>query len=123
MLFLNPPYLSVLNESGGRARHEKRFLVESLPHLMVGGLLIYIIPYYRLTPDICRILCDNFSDVSVWRFTDAEFKRFKQVAILGCESGVLTTRPAPTLWKSWRTRRRCCPASPSFRRGGIRFRP
>ncbi len=30
LLFLNPPYLSVLNESGGRARHEKRFLIESL---------------------------------------------------------------------------------------------
>lgn len=83
VLFLNPPYLSVLNESGNRARHEKRFLVESLNHLMIDGLLIYIIPYYRLTPDICRILCDNFSDISVWRFTDGEFKKFKQVALLG----------------------------------------
>jgi len=83
VLFLNPPYLSVLNESGNRARHEKRFLVESLCHLMVGGLLIYIIPYYRMTPDICRILCDNFTDLSVWRFTDGEFKKFSQAAVLG----------------------------------------
>ncbi|NCB35343.1 MAG: class I SAM-dependent methyltransferase, partial [Clostridia bacterium] len=37
VLFLNPPYLSVLNESGNRARHEKRFLAESLSHLMIGG--------------------------------------------------------------------------------------
>ena len=44
LLFLNPPYLSVLNESGGRARHEKRFLIESLCHLMYGGLLVYVIP-------------------------------------------------------------------------------
>ena len=83
LLFLNPPYLSVLNESGGRSRHEKKFLIESLCHLMDGGLLIYVIPYYRLTPDICRILCDNFDDLSVWRFTDGEFRRFKQVAVLG----------------------------------------
>ena len=83
LLFLNPPYLSVLNENGGRSRHEKRFLIESLPFLTLGGLLIYIIPYYRLTPDICRILQDNFEDLSVWRFTDSEFKKFKQVAILG----------------------------------------
>mgnify|MGYP001092668912 CR=1 FL=1 len=82
-LFLNPPYLSVLNESGSRARHEKRFLTESICHLMIGGLLIYIIPYYRLTPDVCRILSDNFTDLSVWRFTDTEFKMFKQAAILG----------------------------------------
>ena len=83
LLFLNPPYLSVLNENGGRSRHEKRFLIESLPFLTLGGLLIYIIPYDRLTPDICRILQDNFEDLSVWRFTDSEFKKFKQVAILG----------------------------------------
>jgi methylase of polypeptide subunit release factors len=83
LLFLNPPYLSVLNESGSRSRHEKRFLIESLPHLAYGGLLIYVIPYYRLTSDICRILCDNFRDLAVWRFTDSEFKKFKQVAILG----------------------------------------
>lgn len=83
LLFLNPPYLSVINESGGRSRHEKRFLIESLPTLMYGGLLAYVIPYYRLTPDICRILVDNFDDLSVWRFTDSEFKKFKQVAVLG----------------------------------------
>ncbi|MFI3293292.1 MAG: DUF6094 domain-containing protein [Rikenellaceae bacterium] len=82
-LFLNPPYLSVLTEGGGRARHEKRFLVESLRTLTMGGLLIYIIPYYRLTSDICRILSDNFDNLTVWRFTDSEFKKFKQVAILG----------------------------------------
>ena len=40
LLFLNPPYLSVLNESGGRARHEKRFLIESLCQMMYRGLLV-----------------------------------------------------------------------------------
>ena len=83
LLFLNPPYLSVINEGGGRSRHEKRFLIESIPTLMYGGLLIYVIPYYRLTPDICRILADNFDELTIWRFTDSEFKKFKQVAVLG----------------------------------------
>ena len=83
LLFLNPPYLSFINESGGRSRHEKRFLIESLPALAYGGLLIYVIPYYRLTPDICRILVDNFDDLTVWRFTESEFRKFKQVAVLG----------------------------------------
>lgn len=83
LLFLNPPYLSVISEGGSRTRHEKRFLIESLPHLMPGGLLIYVIPFYRMTADICRILADNLTELSVWRFTDKEFKRFKQVAILG----------------------------------------
>jgi len=83
LLFLNPPYLSVLNESGSKSRHEKRFLIESLPHLMYGGLLVYVIPYYRLTPDICRVLVDNFEGLTVWRFTDSEFKKFKQIAVMG----------------------------------------
>lgn len=81
--FLNPPYLSVLTENGGRTRDEKRFLIESIPRLMVGGLLAFIVPYYRMTDDICRIFCDNFTDVAAYRFTDSEFPKFKQIAVLG----------------------------------------
>lgn len=82
-VFLNPPYLSVMSEGGIRARHEKRFLVESLHCLMQTGILIYIIPYYRLTNDICRVLCDNFQDISVYRFVDEEFAKFKQIVVFG----------------------------------------
>ena len=97
LLFLNPPYLSVINESGGRSRHEKRFLIESIPTLMYGGLLIYVIPYYRLTSDICRVLVDNFDEFTVWRFTDSEFKKFKQIAVLGIRKKRDTGLP-DTLW-------------------------
>ena len=97
LLFLNPPYLSVINENGGRSRHEKRFLIESIPTLMYGGLLIYVIPYYRLTSDICRILVDNFGKLSVWRFADAEFKKFKQVAVMGIRKK-RGTELQDTLW-------------------------
>lgn len=82
-MLLNPPYLSVMTEEGSKARHEKRFLIESMNNLMIGGLLIYIIPYYRLTEDIARILCDNFTDVTVYKFMEDEFRKFKQIAILG----------------------------------------
>ena len=100
LLFLNPPYLSVLNESGGRARHEKRFLIESLGALALGGLLAYVIPYYRLTPDICRVLSDNFENLGLWRFTDAEFKKFKQVAVLGTRKK-RDEAPQNTQWLEW----------------------
>ncbi|MCR4720020.1 MAG: class I SAM-dependent methyltransferase [Firmicutes bacterium] len=81
-LFLNPPYLSVMTENG-RARNEKRFLVDSMHQLMKDGVLIYIIPYYRLTYDICRVICDNFQNISIYRFSDSEFSKFKQVVIFG----------------------------------------
>lgn len=97
LLFLNPPYLSILNQNGSRSRHEKRFLIESLCHLTYGGLLIYVIPFYRLTLDICRVLTDNFEDLSVWRFTDSEFQKFKQVAILGLRKR-RDTEPTDTAW-------------------------
>lgn len=70
-VFLNPPYLSVLTETGRRSRDEKRFLLESIPLLTWGGLMVYIVPYYRMTEDICRIFCDNFEQVSVHRFWTA----------------------------------------------------
>ena len=83
VLFLNPPYLSVLTEGGSRVRSEKQFLVQSIRTLMLGGLLIYIVPYYRLTTDICKILAGHFSDLSVWKFTSGEFARFHQAVVLG----------------------------------------
>ena len=82
-IFLNPPYLNKIDKDGMKTRSEKRFLVESLHHLMHDGVLIYIIPYYRLTYDICRILCDNFRNISVYRFLDDEFSKFSQIAVLG----------------------------------------
>ena len=97
LLFLNPPYLSVLNESGNKARHEKRFLIESLGCLAPGGLLVYVIPYYRLTPDICRVLVDNFENLGMWRFTDGEFKKFKQVAVMGVRKA-RDAEPQDTQW-------------------------
>lgn len=45
LMFLNPPYLSVLREGGGKTRYEKRFLIETIERLMFGGVLIYVIPY------------------------------------------------------------------------------
>lgn len=79
LLFLNPPYLQIY----GGARSEKRFLGESYDHLMMGGVLVYIIPYYRLTEDVCRFLAAHFDRLMAYRFCGAEFQKFRQVAVLG----------------------------------------
>lgn len=81
-LWLNPPYLSVPSENGSR-RLEKSFLADSIRHLQLGGIMVYIIPYYRATPDVCRVLCENFTDLRVHKFIGKEFERFKQVAFIG----------------------------------------
>lgn len=82
-VFLNPPYLNQIGKDGIKTRSEKRFLVESLHHLMTEGVLVYIIPYYRLTFNICKVLCDNLKDISVYRFLDSEFSKFSQIAVIG----------------------------------------
>lgn len=81
-LFLNPPYLAAPSQHGTK-RLEKSFLADSIRLLVNGGLLIYIIPYYRATPDVCRVLCENFENLRVYRFIGKEFERFKQVVFLG----------------------------------------
>lgn len=82
VLFLNPPYLSVRTEYGNR-RLEKSFLADGLRLLQNDGLLVYIIPYYRATPDVCRVLCENLNDLRVHRFMGQEFRQFRQVVFLG----------------------------------------
>ena len=84
-LWLNPPYLSVPSENGSR-RLERSFLADSMRLLQNGGILIYIIPYYRATPDVCRVLCENFTDLRVHKFIGKEFERFKQVAFIGVKT-------------------------------------
>ena len=84
-LWLNPPYLSVPSENGSR-RLEKSFLADSMRLLQTGGILVYIIPYYRATPDVCRVLCENFTDLRVHKFIGKEFERFKQVAFIGVKT-------------------------------------
>ncbi len=56
-----------------------------------------MIPCYRLTQDICRVLCDNFDALTVWRFTDSEFKRFRQIAVMGIRKR-RDIKPSDTLW-------------------------
>ena len=81
-LLLNPPYLSCPGD-GGSKRMERAFLADTLPLLMKGGLLIYIIPYHRANESVCRILASYYKNLSVYRFRDSEFKKYKQIVFFG----------------------------------------
>ena len=81
-LLLNPPYLSCPGDGGSR-RMERAFLADTLPLLMKGGLLIYIIPYHRANESVCRILASYYKNLSVYRFRDSEFKKYKQIVFFG----------------------------------------
>jgi len=90
MLFLNPPYDEATLEEDADTkteRQEKAFLRMTVPYLVPGGVLIYIIPQRRLTKDVARLLASRFDKVQVFRFPDPEYADFKQVVVLGVRKG------------------------------------
>lgn len=89
LLFLNPPYGFGLKDDEGQQdadraegarRLERMFLKKTAPYLAIGGVLIYIVPYYALDKEIRTYLARNFTDL---RFYMAPEQQFKQCVILG----------------------------------------
>ncbi len=76
---LNPPY----DFEGEGERDEKVFLQTTHPHLVAGGVLIYIIPQPRLSRVVARILAYRFEDLRVYRFPRGEYEVFRQIVVLG----------------------------------------
>ena len=90
LMLLNPPYLYTASNRG-RVRAELQFLNSSVHHLAIGGLLIYIIPYYRLTPEIAKVLAAHFEDLEIYRFVGKEFQIHRQIAVLGVRKECIPT--------------------------------
>ena len=85
LLWLNPPYdWSVRGgEIDKSERFERIFLRDCIPYLGVGGILVYLIPQRRLDGHIARMLSYRFERLNVFRFPEDEYKRFKQMVIMG----------------------------------------
>lgn len=80
VLYLNPPYSP---EEGEARRMEYRFLRDTTKWLQPGGLLLYIIPQYRVDARMARFLATAYIDLRAFRFPDPEYNDFRQVVILG----------------------------------------
>ncbi len=86
LLFLNPPYDEATREEDAETkteRQEKAFLRITVPYLVPGGVLVYIIPQARLNRGISRLLASRFENIQVFRFPDPEYDDFKQVMVFG----------------------------------------
>ncbi|MGB3288569.1 MAG: DUF6094 domain-containing protein [Burkholderiaceae bacterium] len=88
LLWLNPPYGDLARDANGnmgyegrgRARLEKLFYQKTLPQLQYGGVLVFIIPSYVLDQEMVGWLTRHFTDLSVYRAVDTQFK---QVVVFG----------------------------------------
>ena len=79
ILYLNPPY----DFDAEDGRTELSFLKHTLPYLVTGGLLLFVVPQKRITPRIARVLSAYFEDLKIRRFPEDEFQAFGQIVIAG----------------------------------------
>ncbi|MFK1437580.1 DUF6094 domain-containing protein [Pseudomonas aeruginosa] len=88
LLWLNPPYGDLAKDANGnigyegrgRARLEKLFYQRTLPLLQYGGILVFILPSHVLDPEMVGWLTRHFTDLSIRRAVDTQFK---QVVVFG----------------------------------------
>ncbi len=80
-LYLNPPY--EFDRFDGQKRLEWDFLKTTTSKLMRGGLLTYIIPQKILGMiEVARLLAGHYEAITVYRFPDGLYEKFKQVVVL-----------------------------------------
>lgn len=81
LLYLNPPYDLEAGQTNNQ-RLESVFLEHTYRWLKPGGVLVFVLPQPQLK-SCARILGEYFVDLSVFRLTEPESMRYKQVAVLG----------------------------------------
>ena len=79
VLFLNPPY-DYESEDG---RTELSFLKHTIPYLVPGGLIFFILPQIRITHRIAKVLSAYIQDPQVRKFPAEQYKAFGQVVVAG----------------------------------------
>jgi len=80
VILLNPPY--DFAEGEGR-RTEFQFLRDVTKYLQPGGLLIYLVPQYRVDPRMAGFLATAYESIRTYRFPDPEYAQFRQAVIIG----------------------------------------
>ena len=81
LIYLNPPYDFEIGEQKSQ-RMERLFLEHVYHWLKRGGLLVMVIPG-RYLHDCSQVLAHQFRDVRVYRLTEPESVRYKQVVVMG----------------------------------------
>ena len=82
LLYLNPPYDTAINSDDNSDRRlEHQFLRTYIRTLQIGGILVFVIPYYVLK-HCARTLARNFK-LQVVGFPDEDFHTFKQCVVFG----------------------------------------
>lgn len=87
LLFDNPPYDQAL----GGERMETAHIRHDLTLLASGGVGIWVIAEPILDFDLCQLLVTHLSRISVRRFPEPEYQKFKQVVLFGVKRAELSS--------------------------------
>ena len=82
LILLNPPYDGE-EVTGGGTRLEELFLKLNISLLAENGILVYIIPQPRVTPNVAKMLAGWFEELHCFKFAGDDFEDFNQVIIFG----------------------------------------
>jgi hypothetical protein len=86
LLYLNPPYDSEIGPLAN-SRMERLFLEHTFRWLVMEGVLVLVIPFERLH-ECAGVLSSHFTRLNIFRMTDEESVRFRQIAVLGVRRNV-----------------------------------
>ncbi len=81
LIYLNPPYDFELGELNSQ-RMERLFLEQVYRWLKPGGVLVFVIPGPRVG-ECSAVLSSHFRDVRVYRLTESQSIRYKQIVLFG----------------------------------------
>jgi hypothetical protein len=81
LIYLNPPYDFEISEEKSQ-RMEKLFLEHVYRWLKPSGILVLVVPVKRIA-DCTVLLSRHFRDIRVYRLTEPESARYKQVVLFG----------------------------------------
>jgi len=81
LVYLNPPYDFELGEQKSE-RIERLFLEHVYRWLRPGGVLVLVVPSVRVG-ECNGVLSSHFRDVRVYRLTEPESVRYKQIVVFG----------------------------------------
>ena len=99
LLFLNPPYGDLVTDQAqlsdkrykGRQRLEKLFYQHTFQGLVFDGLMILIIPDYSLDKEFAGWVTKHFTDLSVYRACDQQFKQLVLFGVRRRTQGLINT--------------------------------
>lgn len=98
LVWLNPPYGDLVSDNGqtgdskrsGKKRLEKLFFQQSARLLQYGGVMVLIVPHYRLDHEFRKWIAAGFDRVQVYL---APEQQFKQAVVLGIRKRTTSSGP------------------------------